>query len=165
MFGETSLVTFFFRILNTGLLVGLVYFLYRRFFKYRVEEKISQKEALFKGLEEQGHALEGRTLFLQRQIHWQQERVSTIESKINEWGAAVANANKRRQQELAQYALKGQQRIEIKNATIAQDHWKQEVLPHALEKAQKELEREFADPARNKAYLKEQIQKLWGRYD
>lgn len=160
MFGETSFITFFFRILNTVVLFGLGYFLYRRYFKYRVEEKINQKEALFKGLEEQGNALEGRTVFLQRQIQWQQERVSAIESKIDEWGVAVANANKRRLQELAQYARASQQRVEIKNATVAQNYWRHTVLPRALENAQKELEQEFCNPARNEAYLAEQIKKL-----
>lgn len=160
MFGEFPLLTLFFRILNAVVLFGLVYILYRRFFKYRIEEKINQKEALFKGLEEQGHALEGRAVFLQRQIQWQKERVATIESKIDEWGAAVAAADKRRKQELAHFAQRAQQRVEIKNVTIAQDHWQQAIMPRALQQAQKDLEKEFADQARNTSYLDAQIQKL-----
>lgn len=160
MFGEFPFLTFFFRILNAAVLFGLVYFLYRRFFKYRIEEKINQKEALLKGLEEQGHALEGRAVFLQRQIHWQKERVSTIESKIDEWGAAVTAAQNRRKQELAQFAHRCAERMEIKNNTVAQNQWKQAVMPRALQDAQKDLEKEFSDQARNQLYIAMQIQKL-----
>lgn len=160
MFGEFPLLTLFFRILNAAVLFGLVYFLYRRFFKYRIEEKINQKEALLKGLEEQGYSLEGRTGFLQRQIQWQQERVGTIESKIDEWGAAVAAADERRRQELAQFAHRAAERVEIKNDTIAQNHWQQAVMPRALEEAQKDLEKEFSDQTRNQSYINTQIQKL-----
>jgi chaperonin cofactor prefoldin len=160
MFGEFPFLTLFFRILNAVVLFGLVYYLYRRFFKYRIEEKINQKEALLKGLEEQGHALEGRAVFLQRQIHWQQERVSSIESKIDEWGAAVAAAQNRRRQELAQFAHRAAERVEIKNNTIAQNHWQQAVMPRALQEAQKDLEKEFSDHALNQSYITTQIQKL-----
>jgi chaperonin cofactor prefoldin len=160
MFGEFPLITVFFRIVNAAVLVGLIYFLYRRFFKFRIEEKINQKEALVKGLEEQGYALEGRVGSLQRQVQWQQERADTIKSKIDEWRTAVTTADKRRTQELAQYAQRAAERVEIKNTTIAQDQWKHSVMPKALENAQKELEKKFGQEAQNNAYLAQQIKKL-----
>lgn len=141
-------------------MAGLVYFLYRKFFKYRIEEKINQKESLFKGLEEQGHALEGRVGFLQQQFQWQEERGNSIKSKIDEWHAAVVAANKRRTQELAQFAQRTADRVEIKNATIAQDHLRHAVMPNALARAQKELEREYADLNRNQQYLSAQVERM-----
>ena len=160
MFGEFPLITVFFRIVNAAVLIGLVYFLYRRFFKFRIEEKINQKEALVKGLEEQGYALEGRVGSLQRQVQWQQERADTIKLKIDDWRAAVSTADKRRTQDLAHYAQRAAERVEIKNSTIAQNHWKHAVMPKALDEAQKELEKKFTDPAQNNSYLAQQIKKI-----
>lgn len=160
MFGEYPLVTFFFRVINTVVLLGLGYFLYRRFFKFRIEEKINQKEALVKGLEEQGYALEGRAGFLQRQLQWQEQRINTIKAKIDEWQSAVIAADKKRAHELIQFAQRSSQRTEIKNVTLAQNYWKQSVIPQALEQAQKELEKEYADINKNKVYLESHIKNL-----
>lgn len=160
MFGEYPLITFFFRIINALVLFGLGYYLYRRYFKYRIEEKINQKEALFKGLEEQGHALEGRVGFLQRQFQWQEQHINTIKSKIDEWQAAVMAADKKRAYELIQFSQKAAERTQIKNDILAQNYWKQAVMPEALDKAQKELEKEYADQVRNQRYLDEQVKKI-----
>lgn len=160
MFGEFPLITVFFRIVNAAVLIGLIYFLYRRFFKFRIEEKINQKESLVKGLEEQGYALEGRVGFLQRQIQWQQERADTIKSKIDEWQLAVAAGDKRHTQELAHFAQRSADRVAVKNNTIEQNHWKQAVMPQAIEKAQKELEKKFAQIEPNQEYIAKQIEKI-----
>lgn len=160
MFGEYPLIALFFRIANMLVLFGLGYFFYRRFFKYRLEEKINQKEALVKGLEEQGQALEGRAAFLQRQLQWQQERANSIKSKIDEWENAVMTADKRRATQLAQFAHRAAHRLEIKNKTVDREYYIKAVAPQALERAQKELEKEYADPARNQAYINTHIKKL-----
>lgn len=160
MISGYPLITFFFRIANVAVLFGLGYFLYRRYFKYRIEEKINQQEALVKGLEEQGYALEGRAAFLQRQLQWQEERANTIRSKIDEWEVAVMAADKRRATQLAHFAQQAADRMEIKNATLAQHYYIHTVMPYALEQAQKELEKEYSDPIRNQAYLDAHIKRI-----
>lgn len=160
MFGEFPFITAFFRIVNAAVLIGLVYFLYRRFFKFRIEEKINQKESLVNGLEEQGYALEGRVGFLQRQIQWQQERADTIKAKIDEWQSAVISGNKRHNQELALFAERSADRVAVKNNTIAQNHWKQAVIPQALENTQKELEKRFSQSTHNQEYIARLIEKI-----
>lgn len=160
MFGEYPLITFFFRIINTLVLLGLGYYLYRRLFKYRIEEKINQKEAVVNGLQEQGYALEGRVVFLQQQFQWQEQRINAIKTKIDEWHAAVAHADKKRAQELLQFAQKSAHRTTVKNDTLAQNYWKRAVMPDAINKAQKELEKEYADKTRNQAYLDDQLKKI-----
>ncbi|GMU19877.1 MAG: hypothetical protein AMXMBFR12_10670 [Candidatus Babeliales bacterium] len=160
MFGEYPLITLFFRIVNSLVLLGLGYFIYRRFFKYRIEEKVNQKEALFKGLEEQGHALEGRAGVLQQQLDSQAQRAHAITAKIDEWHAAVMAADKKRMHELIQFAQKAAQRTEVKNAHIQKQYFKHAVMPHAIAQAQKELEQEYAKMFQNQAYLDAQIKKL-----
>lgn len=160
MFGEYPLITLFFRIVNSLVLLGLGYFIYRRFFKYRIEEKVNQKEALFKVLEEQGHVLEGQAGVLQQQLHTQAQRVHAIKLKIDEWHAAVMAADKKRMHELIQFAQQAAQRTEIKNTYIQKQYFKHAVIPQAIAQAQKELEQEYAKTSQNRVYLDAQIKKL-----
>lgn len=162
MFSEYPFITFLFRIVNFGALFGLGYFLYRRYFKFRIEEKINQKEALVKGLEEQGQALEGRALFLHQQLSSQAKNINELKLKIDDWQAAVKTSQNRLAQERIQCAQKAAQRVEIKNDHLMQAYYKQAVVAEALAQAQKELEHEYADTARNRQFIDEQMKKLRG---
>ena len=52
---NNSLIVILFRVINLGVLAGLGYYLFKKYVKAKIDEKITQKEALLKGLEEQGY--------------------------------------------------------------------------------------------------------------
>lgn len=160
MWGELTFITIFFRIANFLVLAGLAYYIYRKYFKYRIEEKVNQKEALFKGLEEQGYSLEGRAEYLQRQLQQQGNKVNEIKEKINEWRQIVVSAQAKRKLELEQFGQKAAARIAIKNNIIAQTYLENTVMPEALKAAQAELEKKYRDIDENNAYVQLLLKKL-----
>lgn len=160
MVGEIHFLTIFFRIANLLVLLGLGYYLYRKYFKYRIEEKVNQKEALFKGLEEQGYSLEGRAEHLARQLQHQDSTIEQLKEKIDEWHQAVKLARTKREQEVHQFSQKTIDRVALKNETVARNHLQKAVLPAALELAQKELEKKYRDERLNSAYVESVLKKL-----
>lgn len=160
MLGESHFLTIFFRIANVLVLAGLAYYIYRKYFKYRIEEKVNQKEALFKGLEEQGYSLEGRAEYLQRQLQQQEIKVDTLKEKIDEWQHAVTMAQTKRKQELQHFSQKAAARVAIKNETVAQNYLENAIMPEALKIAQIQLEEKYRNIDDNHEYVQKLLQKL-----
>lgn len=160
MLGEIQFLTIFFRIANLLVLVGLGYYLYRKHFKYRIEEKVNQKEALFKGLEEQGYSLEGRAEHLERQLRHQETLIDQLQEKINEWHQAVELERAKKKQESAVFSQKAIERLLIKNKTVARNHLQNAVIPEALTRAQMELDEKYRDEQTNHAYVQSVLNKL-----
>ncbi len=146
--------------LNALVLFGLTYYIYRRYFKYRIEEKIAQKEGLLKGLEEQGYFLEGRSQFLHQQLERQEKKAEGLRSKIDQWHAAVDLARQRHHDDLLRLARHAGQRVAIKDEMIVHERWRALVMPEALEQTRSQLQKKFSHDALNKAFVAEVLEKI-----
>ena len=162
MFAISFLVSSFFRLLNFAIFCALAWYIFRRYLKSRVEEKITQKEALLKGLEEQGYFLEGRAHNLENKFKMQEERAIQIKQKIAEWNIQVLAQNNKRHEEYKMNAAKNAQRITIKNAHIAGQQWRKQVIPHVIKNVSNDLAKQFADTAKARAYVHDIVQHLEG---
>ena len=160
MLESSSWVSTLFRVVNFGFLILLATYIFRRYLKNRVEEKITQKEAVLKGLEEQGYFLEGRAYDLDEQLQKQEMKAIDLKQKIDEWNIQVLAQKNKRQEEYKINALSSAQRIIKKNEYLAQWQWRLQVLPDALKKTEAQLLEQFEDQSRNEAYVHDVVRYL-----
>ncbi len=157
-----SWVSIAFRFINFAVLIGLAYYLYKRYFKNRIDDKMTQKEAVLKGLEEQGYFLEGKAHDLEMQLKEQEYRGSLLKVKMQDWTEAVAQLQHKHQEEQRLYATQAAARVMKKNRLLEQKVLQKEVLPGVLANAQTELIKKFANDAVSKRYVHDIIQRLSG---
>jgi len=157
---NNSLIVILFRVINLGVLAGLGYYLFKKYVKAKIDEKITQKEALLKGLEEQGYFLEGKAQDLDDQLKYQEKKVALLKQKIEEWDIQVAAENNKRAEEYKLHAARAAERILIKNENIARQHWRKQVAPLAIAEAEQKLVTAFGDQLRGKNFVQDIVQRL-----
>ena len=158
-----SLTSILFRLVNFTLILGLAYYLYKRYFKNRIDDKMTQKEALLKGLEEQGYFLEGKAHDFEMQLKEQEVTGNLLKQKLQDWNEAVLQDNHRQDQEQRLYAAQANERMHEKNKLWAQHVLQKEILPDVLEQARNQLQKQFSSsPSDSKKYVHDIIQRLSG---
>lgn len=157
-----SIISIFFRVINFAVILGLAYYLYKRYFKNRIDDKMTQKEALLKGLEEQGYFLEGKAHDFEMQLKEQEITGNLLKQKLQDWNEAVAKDHHKRDQEQRLYAAQTNERVQEKNKILAQHALQKEVLPDVLEQARHELKKKFSASSHSKKYVHDIIQRLQG---
>lgn len=136
---HNSPVTFFFQLLNVALFIGVGYWLYKKYIKIPLEEKVNQKEAVLKGLAEQGYFLEGKVQDLDDQRVHQERHARHLMQKFEDWKYEVDQDRFKVQEEARIFAVRSAERVGEKNKFIAQHHWAQQVEPLLMEQAEKKL--------------------------
>jgi len=155
-----SLTSIFFRLLNFGIIIGLAYYLYKRYFKHRIDDKMTQKETLLKALEEQGYFLEGKAHDLELRLKEQEIKGQKLSEKMEEWRVAVLAEQVHGQEGFRIWANQAGQRVEHKNQVIARREWQEKILPQALNHARAELIRKFSDSSAPQRYVHEIVTHL-----
>lgn len=155
-----SWVTIFFRVLNFSVLIGVAFYLFRKYFKSKLEEKITQKEMLLKGLEEQGYFLEGKVHTLELYYDKQEQKAADLKQKIAEWNSSIAAENNKLHQEYQLHMQQISDRIKIKNETIALSAWRRQVLPELTMRVQEALRQKFKDSSYAYSYVHEIVCRL-----
>jgi hypothetical protein len=147
-----SLITIFFRLLNAAVLIGIGFYLFKKYIKVQTDEKITQQEALINGLEEQGYFLEGKAHKLARTLHQQEKNVELMQHKIDEWGHAVAAQSRKIEYEQEIYATHRMQRALIKNNIINNRYSRAHIIPETIALLQHDLQEKFSNPSAGQAY-------------
>jgi hypothetical protein len=159
MYGNIVVIAFF-KLLNFAVLIGLGYYLYRKYIKARAEERISEKEALVKGLEEQGYFLEGRFHALQERKNQEIIKTNTLKRKVEDWAVRVSNEQTKKKKEFEQYHVAALQALTIKNSYLENKKKLSIILPQALDNAKKALQKDFAQTGDGQQYVHALVQKL-----
>lgn len=157
-----SFISIFFRVINFVVILGLAYYLYKRYFKNRIDDKMTQKEALLKGLEEQGYFLEGKAHDFEMQLKEQEVTGNLLKQKLQDWNEAVQQDHHKRDQEQRLYADQANERVQEKNKILAQHALQKAVLPDVLEQTRNELKIQFSASSHSKKYVHDIIQRLQG---
>ena len=160
MSGEFSFMTVFFRIFNFVLLIGIFYYLFNKYVKSSLEEKMNQKESLVKGLEEQGYMLEGKQHELEMRLTEQERKNAQLQERIGEWQTAVQNEHKKNEIEYAARVQTMNTRINYKNEQIKQDRLTKKVVPLTLQRARAALQQKFSNQAIGHRFIENLIAKL-----
>jgi hypothetical protein len=156
---HSSPVTFFFQALNVAVLALAGYWMYKKYIKGPLEEKVTQQEAVLKGLAEQGYFLEGKAHDLEEQRAQQDRRAQQLTQKFEDWRYEVDQERFKAQEEGRIFAARSAERIAAKNAFIAQQTWAQKVEPILINEAQKKLQQHYTQ-ARSAEFVHEIITRL-----
>lgn len=162
MFGN-SFTNLFFRFVNFATLMALSYWLFRKYVRNKIEEKINQKEALIKGLEEQGHFLEGKVQDLKNQLLEREKKIINLKQKIDEWVFRIQAERYRKEEEHRRNIADAIDRVNIKNKNIAQEKLHIQILPNITHQAEQILIKKFSNPDSAKMYLNTIIKSLEGK--
>lgn len=154
------LVNVFFKLLNFAVLAGVGYYLYKKYIKARAEEKINEKEALFKGLEEQGYFLEGRFHALEERKKQEIIKTNSLKHKVEDWATRVSNEQEKKKKEFEQYQAAAWQAGTIKMKYLENQKKLLAVLPQALEDAKKTLRKDFSHANDGSNYVHAVVEKL-----
>ncbi len=157
---DSSWVSVFFRFANLAVLAAVGYYAYRKYIKSPLEEKVSQKEAVLKGLEEQGYFLEGKAGDLDDQRRMQERHTQLLMQKVNEWNEAVAGNHHKAQEENKIFAARASERVNLKNVSVAAHELKIQLAPQLVRDAKEVLEKQFADQPKGQRYVHEIVEKL-----
>jgi len=141
-------------------MAALGYYGYRKYVKTPLEEKVNQKEAVLKGLAEQGYFLEGRAHDLEDQRHRQEHTASLLKQKFDEWHYELDQDHFKAQEETRVCAVRTAERIATKNIYIAEHAWAKKIEPALIADAQKKLEQKYADHTQSKDYVHEIVARL-----
>lgn len=160
MFGD-SLSAIFFRLLNLLILIAIGYYLYLKYLKSKIDEKITQKEMLLKGLEEQSYFLESKSYDLEQRLQEQEKKAFSLRQKIADWRLQVAAQHAKKQEENYRNAQKVAVKIGKQNAMLVHTKWRAQVIPNTLHKVKDQLIARFSTPNLQK-YNKEIIQRIKG---
>lgn len=150
---DSSFISIFFRVANFGILLAVGYYLYRKYMKASLEEQINQKEAILKGLEEQGYFLEGKVEDLDDQRRMQERHAKLLMQKVDEWHNAIISENHKIQEENRLFAARNAGRIALKNKYIIQHALQQQTAPLIMRSAQERLQHEFAHATKGTEYI------------
>ncbi len=153
----------FFRLFNFAILVGLGYYLFKKYARNAIDEAITQKEMLLKGLEEQGYFLEGKVHTLDMRLEFQEKKNADLKQKIDEWGRYIFTQNNKRQEEFRLNVMRMGQRVIIKNEYLEKQLLRKKVIPQAIAHAKDILTQEFADGARAQNYVHAVVTYLEGK--
>lgn len=157
-----SWMSILFRLVNFAVIAGLAYYLYKRYFKNRIDDKMTHKEVLLKGLEEQGYFLEGKAHDLDMRIKEQEMTGDLLNQKMQDWNDAVIQEQHKQLEQLRIYAAQAHERVQKKNELLVRQIMQKEVLPQALQEAQKELQQQFANPRESKQFVQDIVVRLQG---
>ena len=131
--GNSSFATIFFSLLNFAVLVALGAFIFKKYFKHSIDEKITQKEMLIKGLEELELFLRGKSANLEKKLQKQENQATLLKEKIDDWALKVRLENNKKRQDSHRYLDRAVERVVLKNKEIAQRQATRQEIAGALE--------------------------------
>lgn len=155
-----SFLTIFFRIVNSAALLWLGCFLFKKYVKNKIEEKITQKETVFKGLEEQGYFLEGKAHNLQTHSITQEKKITYLKQKISDWNTLIQIQEAKKEEENKLFRTHALKRIEIQYHNRLARFKQLEIVPQVIATAQIKLQEEFSDSTRNYAFTQDIVRYL-----
>lgn len=160
MFGNISLVTVFFRLLNFGVLIGFFAYVFKRYFYQNISDHIAEKASFIQGLHQNNKVLEEQQHNLEMKIAQQDSKCKTLLAKIEEWQQAVIQ-QQQEWQTIQEVAIQDKvRRLQLQQEALNKDHLKRVLLPQVLERAEKKLVQEFADPQAGQAFVEDIITQL-----
>lgn len=160
MFGNISLVTIFFRLLNFGVLIAFFVFIFKRYFYQSISDHIAEKESFLKGLHQNSKVLEEQQHNLEMKIAQQDNKCKTLLAKISIWQEAVMQ----QQQEwhaIQEVVMQDKaHRLQLQQDSLNEEYLKRALLPKVLDQAEKKLVQEFAEPQAGQAFVANIIAQL-----
>ncbi len=160
MFGYNTITAVLFRFINSAILFGAGWYLYKKYAQEPLEEQVDEKLAFIAALKQQENALAAQENQLLTTAHKQKQECMALKQKVLDWHAFVEQKIKKRAEEKKNIVQMARKRTDQQNKYLFQETLLQEALPQALAKARTKLEKDFLDSKKNKQYMNTIITQL-----
>lgn len=156
----TEFIVLAFRIINFGVLIALLGYLFKKYALSTIQQRMLEKRAYVGGLQEQ-----------YRSIIYQQEQIAAIrkeeellcqrlQQQVSMWRFAIEKERKIRLEEKEQRKDVLKERAQYKEQQIRLLYLKKQVIPHAVRQAEEELQRYFSDKQAGNQYVQQIITRM-----
>jgi hypothetical protein len=153
MFTEYPLVYVFFRFLNASIIVALVVYLFKRYVVDMIKEQMREKELQTKNNVEQQKVLAQEEEMVRQRAQEQELFAQRLEKNLQTWRTYFDAQALKQAQEKGIIREKLAQKSALQQKHFVADTVADAVLVRASEQAHKELQKEFADEHKGKAYV------------
>lgn len=149
----SSLVPFFFRLLNFSIIVTLGIYLYRRYGRDLLQDMFESHEEKQQALRDEVVSLGERAKDIEVAFSVQQDFIVRLTSNIEQWKVSVAQAIALRQREKETLTTLLQRKAELVARHAAWISMRRECLDSAIKEATESLTAFYADPTHAHAYI------------
>ncbi len=160
MFGYNTITAVLFRFINSAILFGVGWYVYKKYAQETLEEQVDEKLAFISGLKQQKNALAAKENQLLTTSEKQKQECAMLKQKVLDWHAFVDQKIEKREEEKKYITQMARKRTDQQNKYLLQETLLQEALPQALAKAYTKLEKDFLDSKKNKQYMNTIITQL-----
>lgn len=160
MFGNISLVTIFFQLLNFGVLIAFFAFVFKKYFYQSISDHIAEKESFLQGLQQNNKVLEEQQHNLEMKIAQQDSKCKTLLAKIEVWQHVIMQQQQEWQATQEVTMQDKVRRLQLQQDALDEDHLKRALLPKVLDQTEKKLVQEFIEPQAGQAFLADVIAQL-----
>lgn len=158
MFEE--LITLAFRLINLGVLVALLGYLFKKYALGTIRQRMIEKNAYVRGLQEQYRSL----LYQQEQVvnaRKEEELLcQRLQQQVVVWKLAIEKEQKIRREEQEERKRVLKEHAEYKEQHLALFYLKKQVIPRAIKQAEQQLEQHFKDKQVGSQYVQHIITRM-----
>ncbi|MFC1842739.1 hypothetical protein ACFLYU_03725 [Candidatus Dependentiae bacterium] len=150
-------ITILFRIINFVAIAWIIKYLFEKAGLPMIKEKLAEKLALFKGLEEKHKNLIDQNALVAKEIKDQDKLFEMLNKKINIWNQAREEQKTQNLliiQAISEYHKK---RIETQTQNLHQQKIISEVFPRVIKGTYRQLEQKFEKEQESESFLKDII--------
>ena len=155
MFSYNQIFIEFFRLLNFGIIIAVLWYCFKQYILNNAYLKINeQKENEHLLIKKQQDAAQELQKVKETLIH-QQKNQELLLSKVREWQQQYAQLRLVKQQEILKQKEHLTLLITKQQERLEKERLKSIVLPHAMHKAEQELKQYFSQSQHDKNYIQE----------
>jgi len=148
-----EIVSTIFRFINFAVFAGLLVYLFKKYALPQVKEKLVEKYAFFKDLENQYKNLINQNEVAKNEIKDQDNLFEVLKKKITLWNKSCDKENKAREKELELIIQYHKDRLEKQTQNIQHQKLLEEVFPRVIAGTYKQLEEKFSKKQESEKFL------------
>lgn len=153
MFHEESLVTFVFKIINVGVLIGGSLYLFKKYAVKQLRELFLRERVQASQLRELETGLKQSVKEIELEIQAQKQWVKRMESNVTLWKQQLQVLQEKEKGDRLSVQQRLDQRYAHKEKFIAESAIQRIIFSGALSKARNELMKRFSDEIENKTFV------------
>ena len=153
MFISKEAVSILFRLINFFILSGLIVYVFRNYLLTPIKEKLADKWAFFRNLEDQHENLVDQKDILDIEMKDQDKLFELLKDKISLWKQACQRDEETRENQMARIKKNHIDRVTIQNENLYQQTLLDKVAPSAIKGTYDQLEKKFEDKQKSQKFL------------
>jgi len=153
-----TIVSIIFRLVNFIVFAGLVAYLFKKYALPQIKEKLAEKYAFFRDLENKRKNLINQNQIAKKEIKDQDNLFELLKKKLAGWNKSCDQKNKEKEKELDIIIQYHKKRLEIQTQNMQQQKLLKEVFPRVIAGTYKQLQEKFSKKQESEKFLKDIIE-------